>query len=95
MVEYGVCKSLAPEKNRNMLVQFLSPFEILPFDDRDAQVYGMIRSHLERQGTPIGPLDMQIAAQALSRCLTIVTNNAREFERVPGLELQNWSLESG
>ena len=90
-LEYGVCKSSSPERNRKILIKFLSSFEILPFDDRDAEAYGKIRSHLEKQGTTIGALDMLIAAQAVARGLTVVTNNTREFERVPDLELEDWS----
>jgi len=93
-LEYGACKSAFPEKNRNVLVKFLSSFEILPFDDVDGEAYGKIRAHLERQGKPIGPLDLQIAAQAVARGLTVVTNNTSEFKRVPGLEHQDWSKTS-
>ena len=56
-----------------------------------AQRYGELRAHLERQGTPIGPLDQQIAAHALALGITLVTNNLREFDRVPGLRLENWA----
>jgi tRNA(fMet)-specific endonuclease VapC len=92
-LEYGVQKSRDPEKNSNVLVKFLSSFEILPFDDIDAEAYGRIRAHLERSGQLIGPLDMQIAAQGVSKNLVVVTNNIREFMRVPRIELQDWSAQ--
>ena len=89
-LEYGAAKSKFTEKNRTTLHKFLSAFEILPFDDKDAETFGTIRAFLEQKGTPIGGYDMQIAAQGLARGLTVVTNNAREFERVPSLRVVNW-----
>src|SRR5208283_2864022 len=88
-LEYGASKSKTIEKNRTVLLKFLSSFEILPFDDQDAEYFGRIRTHLERIGKVIGPYDMQIAAQAMCKDLVLVTNNVREFERVPGLNIQN------
>ncbi len=90
-LEYGVSKSARPERNRQALNGFLLPLEILPFDARAASVYGQIRATLERQGTPIGALDLLIAAHALSLGITLVSNNVREFQRVPGLVLENWA----
>ena len=90
-LEYGASKSKAIEKNRTVLLKFLSAFEVLPFDDQDAEYFGWIRTHLEKIGKVIGPYDMQIAAQALCKDLILVTNNVREFERVPGLSLENWA----
>ncbi len=90
-LEYGVSKSRYAGKNKSALHKFLSAFEILPFDDRDAESYGMLRAYLEASGTPIGAYDMQIAAQGLSRGATVVTNNIREFERVPSLRVENWA----
>jgi len=87
---YGVEKSARPDKNRDALDEFLAPFEIMPFDDRAAEVYGRIRAVLERKGTPIGSMDMLIAAHALSLGVTLVTNNAKEFKRVPHLQVANW-----
>ena len=69
---------------------FCSNFQVLPFDDEDAEAFGYIRANLERRGCPIGSYDMQIAAQALAKKLTLVTNNVREFERVPSLKIENW-----
>ena len=90
-LEYGASKSAHRDRNRLMLMGFVSPFRILPFDGRDAEVFGILRAHLEREGTPIGPYDLQIAAQALARNCVLVTNNVREFERIPGLKIENWA----
>lgn len=88
---YGTEKSAAPAKNRAALARFLSPLEVEAFDSLAAMVYGRVRSSLERKGTPIGPLDMLIAAHALRLEATLVTNNLREFERVAGLRLEDWT----
>jgi tRNA(fMet)-specific endonuclease VapC len=69
---------------------FLSPLTILPFDTAAVWTYGDLRSDLERRGTPIGSLDTMIAAHALSQQALLVTNNIREFAKVPGLQLDNW-----
>jgi tRNA(fMet)-specific endonuclease VapC len=87
---YGVMKSAYPEKNKLALEKFITPLEILEFDGSACLAYGRIRAHLEKQGTPIGPLDTLIAAHALSRNLTLVTNNLKEFMRVPSLRTENW-----
>jgi len=87
---FGVRKS-GSEKNLLALRHFLEPLEIADFDPAAAEAYGGLRDTLERQGTPIGPLDTQIAAHALSLGVTLVTNNLREFSRVPGLPLENWA----
>lgn len=87
---HGVEKSQFPEKNRLALLLFLAPFEIMDFGSSAAECYGRIRSFLERKGTPIGPMDMLIAAHAMAEQLTVVTNNVREFERIEGLKLENW-----
>jgi tRNA(fMet)-specific endonuclease VapC len=89
-LEYGVSKSANPEKNRHSLVKFLTPFEIHSFHEGAAFHYGEIRTHLERIGKSIGALDTLIAAHARSLSLTLVTNNLKEFERVPGLRVENW-----
>ena len=88
---YGVSKSSKPEQNRMALTQFVAPLEILPYDDEAAQYYGDLRVHLEKRGTPIGALDMLIAAHALSIDCTLVTNNEKEFIRVPELKIVNWA----
>jgi tRNA(fMet)-specific endonuclease VapC len=89
-LEYGVARSRFPERNRAALMEFLLPFTILEFDYTAATSFGIIRSHLDKMGKPIGFLDMLLAAQARSRNLTMVTNNEREFKRVEGLKTENW-----
>jgi tRNA(fMet)-specific endonuclease VapC len=90
---YGVAKS-GSTRNRQALEMFLAPLVILPFDEAAVWVYGDLRADLERKGTPIGSLDTMIAAHALSQQSMLVTNNTREFARVPGLALENW-VQSG
>ena len=90
-LEYGVAKSVKPEQNKLALTEFLAPIEVLPFDDRAALRYGPLRAHLERQGTPVGSLDLLIAAHALSLECVLVTNNESEFKRIPGLKVENWT----
>jgi len=87
---YGVSKSSRPEQNRLALTQFIAPLEILSYGDEAAQYYGDIRAHLEKQGTPISSLDMLIAAHALSIACTLVTNNEKDFIRIPNLKIGNW-----
>ena len=87
---YGVSKSSKPEQNFMALTQFVAPLEILPYGSEATQYYGELRAHLEKQGTPIGALDMLIAAHALSIDSTLVTNNEKEFDRVPNLKIENW-----
>ena len=86
---WGVFKS-GSIRNRTTLEKFLSPLTILDYDLAAAQHYGELRAFLEKQGTPIDPLDQQIAAHALALGITLVSNNVREFEKVPGLRLENW-----
>ena len=87
----GAAKSSSPEKTSHLLENFLRPLTVVEFTSADATTYARLRAKLERAGTPIGPLDTLIAAQAVSRKLVLVTNNQREFGRVPGLRLENWS----
>ena len=89
-LEYGVSKSKYKERNRDALINFVSAFDIIPFDDEDAEVFGLIRADLENRGQIIGSYDMQIAAQALSKKLNLVTNNTSEFSRVTELKIENW-----
>ncbi len=89
-LEYGVIKSSKPEQNHLALAQFLAPIEILPYDNGAAQHYGELRLYLEKHGTPIGSLDMLIAAHALSTGCILITNNVKELERVPNLKINNW-----
>ena len=88
---FGVTKS-GSNKNKEALSLFLAPLTLLPFDESVIWHYGAIRTQLEKQGTPIGPMDTMIAAHALSKGLTLVSNNVAEFERVPDLHLENWAL---
>ena len=90
-LEYGVSKSRRPEQNKIALAEFLAPLEVVPYDDTAAQQYGHVRAYLEGRGRSIGSLDLLIAAHALSvRCI-LVTNNEREFSRVPDLQTENWA----
>lgn len=90
-LEYGICKSSAPDRNRRALYQFLSAVPVIDYDSEAAGEYGDIRASLERAGTPIGPMDLMIAAHARSRGFTLVTNNIREFDRVSNLRTENWA----
>lgn len=90
-LEHGVEKSASPEKNTVALMQFLAILDVLPFDDAAASEYGKICAYLQKQGTPIGTMDMLIAGHAKAEGLILVTNNVREFERVPDLEIENWA----
>jgi len=87
---YGVEKSSQLEKNLEALKGFLTPFQIINFDHESAEVFGRVRSDLERKGTVIGPYDLQIASIAIAHDLVLVTNNIKEFKRVDGLNLENW-----
>ncbi|WP_085725532.1 tRNA(fMet)-specific endonuclease VapC [Pseudomonas sp. R37(2017)] len=87
---YGAEKSAAPEKNLAVIEGFAARLEVLPFDNEAAAHSAMIRSELAKAGTPIGPYDQMIAGHARSRGFIVVTNNLREFERVPGLRVEDW-----
>lgn len=88
----GAAKSTSSAKAMRLLENFLDPLTILDFTSDDARTYALLRAKLEHAGTPIGPLDTLIAAQAVARKLTLVSNNEREFKRVAGLRIQNWLL---
>jgi len=87
----GAAKSSSPVKTLRLVENFLRPLTLAEFTSDDAIVYAQIRAKLERAGTPIGPLDTLIAAQAVARRLTLVSNNEREFRRVAGLHFENWA----
>jgi tRNA(fMet)-specific endonuclease VapC len=87
----GAAKSASPVKTAHLVENFLLALAVVDFTSSDATTYARLRAKLDRAGTPIGPLDTLIAAQAVSRKLVLVTNNEREFGRVPGLRLENWS----
>jgi tRNA(fMet)-specific endonuclease VapC len=91
-LEYGMKHSSDPMKNELALLGFLAPISVLPFGAAAASEYGEIRNYLRSKGIPIGPMDMLIAAHAKSEEMILVTNNVREFERVPGLEIENWAI---
>ena len=88
---YGVHKSQHQQQNRVALEGFTAPLEILAFNSDVANHYGKIRAYLEKKGTPIGSLDMMIAAQAHYMDLILVTNNKKEFSRVPHLNIEDWA----
>ena len=90
-LQYGVSKSKKKEQNIKRLNEFLTPFEILPYDQTAAKYYGELRSELEQQGNTIGPLDLLISAHALSRDLILATNNEKEFKRIASLKIENWA----
>ena len=90
-LEYGVSKSTRVAQNKLALAQFLASIEILPYDDLAAREYGAIRARLEQLGTPIGALDTLIGAHALAMNCILVTNNEKEFARIPCLLLDTLS----
>ena len=89
-LEYGAEKSRWDEKTRQKLALFLAPFQILPFTSEYAAAAGRIRAFLEKQGTIIGPYDIQIAAQGFTRNATVITHNLSEFSRIPHLKAEDW-----
>ncbi len=90
---YGVYKSEHIQKNHAALNEFISPLEIMPYEEEASLHYGMLRAHLEKRGTLIGQLDLMIAAHAKSLNVILVTNYKREFMRVPELLIENWVRE--
>ena len=89
-LQYGVSKSKHRRLNKQRIEEFLFPLEILPYDEIAATIYGDIRVQSEKRGEPIGPLDLLIAAHALSRNLVLISNNEKEFKRVKNLKVENW-----
>jgi tRNA(fMet)-specific endonuclease VapC len=89
-LEYGVAKISRPQQNRIAFNGFLAPIEIAPFDARATAHYGEIWCLLEKRGKVIGAMDLLIAAHAVSLSVTLVTNNLREFKRIPDLQVENW-----
>lgn len=87
----GAAKSDSAAKTLRLVENFLRPLSILEFTSDDASAYAQVRAKLERTGTPIGPFDTLIAAQAVARKLVLVSNNLREFSRIAGLRLENWA----
>ena len=89
-LRYGVAKSQHQEKNQSALNESILPLEVAAFDEAATECYGKVRAALEKQGTPIGPLDTMIGAHALCLDVILVTNNTREFNRVDGLKVVDW-----
>lgn len=91
-LEYGAEKSRWGEKTRQVMRAFLANFDILSFTEQDAFFFGRFRAHLATSGQTIGAYDVMIAAQGVSRGLTVVTHNTGEFSRVPGIRLEDWVI---
>ncbi|MBS3965077.1 MAG: type II toxin-antitoxin system VapC family toxin [Methylomonas sp.] len=89
---FGAYKSSRQQQNLQLLSNLFQQFQSLAFDGHAAQTFGQLRAHLHRQGQPIGPYDLQIAAIALANDLTLVTHNRREFGRIDGLRLTDWEI---
>jgi tRNA(fMet)-specific endonuclease VapC len=90
-IEYGLKLNLdRAEKINNVIEVLLSHIHILSFEERDSKIAGTLRADLKKSGTPIDPYDLLIASQALSNGLVLITQNTKEFERVPGLLLEDW-----
>lgn len=87
---YGAYKSSYPTKNKSAVRKLVLPLEILPFDEKEADICGKIRAEQEKKGEVIGPMDMQIAATALANDLTMVTHNIKEFKRISALKVETW-----
>jgi tRNA(fMet)-specific endonuclease VapC len=88
---YGAEKSAHPDRNLSVVEGFAARLEVLAYDEIAASHTGQLRAELARSGTPIGPYDQLIAGHARSRGLIVVTNNRREFDRVPGLRVEDWA----
>lgn len=90
-LEFGICHSSNPKRNRIALMMFLAGIKVLPFEANAAMEYGLIRHNLQHQGRIIGGNDMLIAAHSRSLGLTLVTHNVGEFSRIPGLKIEDWA----
>jgi len=87
---YGAEKSKAKKKNWAIVENFISIFEIVPFDEKSCEIYARIRASLEKSGVAIGPMDLLIASISLANNYILVTNNIKEFRRIKGLRIENW-----
>ena len=92
-LDYGSSKSKWGDRSRYAMDLFLSAYSVRPFTEGDARLFGQLRAVLAKSGMPIGAYDIQIAAQGISRGLIVVTHNTGEFERVPGIKLEDWTEE--
>ena len=90
-LHYGAEKSARRAENLTAIEHFVARLDVLPFNGKAAAHYGQLRAELERAGTPCGPHDMQIGGHARSEGLIVVTNNLREFSRMPGVRVENWA----
>lgn len=90
-LRYGIAKSMEPARSEAALADFLAFVKVLDWPEEAAEDYGVIRAQLERSGEVIGANDLLIAAHARHLGSTLVTNNGREFERVPGLPIESWA----
>ena len=91
-MEYGAAKSHWGERTKQIMHAFLANYDILPFTDQDAALFGAFRAQLESAGITVGVLDVMIAAQGVSNNLTVVTHNTREFIRIPGIKLDDRAI---
>lgn len=91
-LQYGVANSNYIQRNREALHEFILPLEIADFDEKVAEVYGNVKANLEKAGTTIGSMDMLIGAHAMSLGVTLVANNTREFNRIKGLKVVDWTV---
>jgi tRNA(fMet)-specific endonuclease VapC len=89
-LHYGAEKSARRIDNLSAIEHFVARLDVLPFEAKAAAHYGQVRAELERAGTPCGPHDMQIGGHARSEGLIVITNNIREFNRMPGIRVENW-----
>ena len=87
---YGAEKSQNIDRNLEAIEEFISHLDVLPYDAKASQHYGQIKAALEKKGEIIGENDIHIAAHAISQGLILVSNNLREFKRVPNLAFENW-----
>ena len=89
-LEYGISKSTSPKKRTKQLEELCALVEVLAFGNEEAKISATVRASLEKKGTPIGPYDVMIAGTAISRQGILVTNNTKEFRRVPKLKIIDW-----
>ena len=90
-LQFGVANSASVEKNQNALNEFLAPIEVLDFPSDAAILFGDVKAFLKKQETPIGPLDLLIGTHALFLNVPVITNNVKEFSRIPHLKVKNWA----
>jgi tRNA(fMet)-specific endonuclease VapC len=89
-LQYGVERSSSKKFNQKIINDFISHLFVVPWDKESAVQYGKLRNTLNEKGTPVGNMDLMIASHALSLDFNLVTNNVKEFKRVPNLKYENW-----